>query len=83
MDIVEIISNVGFPIAICLIFVIGFKYMFDKFMTKSDEESKEHAEEISSMVEALNNNTLVLQKLCDKLDGMETEEPVEGASDER
>ena len=82
MDIVEIISNVGFPIAICLIFVIGFKYMFDKFMTKSEEESKEHAEEINSMVEALNNNTLVLQKLCDKLDGMDVEEIGIPTSDE-
>ena len=42
--------------------------MFDRFMQKSEEEAKQHKEEMDSVTTALNNNTLVLQKLCDKLD---------------
>jgi hypothetical protein len=33
-----------------------------------DEVRKEHKEEVSKMTEALNNNTLALQKLIDKID---------------
>lgn len=54
---VAIISNVGFPIA-CVIFM--WYYM----MKMSDA----HKEEIDSIKDALNQNTLVLQKLVDKLD---------------
>ena len=62
------IENLGFPVVICVIFVFGFKYMFDKFMSKSEQESEQHIQEVNAMTEVLNNNTLVLQKLCDKLD---------------
>ena len=33
-----------------------------------EEMRKEHKEEVSKMTEALNNNTLALQKLIDKLE---------------
>lgn len=56
-DFVTIISNVGFPIA-CVIFM--WYYM----MKMTDA----HKEEIDSVKDALNQNTLVLQKLVDKLD---------------
>lgn len=56
-DFVAIISNVGFPIA-CVIFM--WYYM----MKMTDA----HKEEIDSVKDALNQNTLVLQKLVDKLD---------------
>lgn len=53
----EFISTLGFPIAVCL---ICFWYIHDI--------STKHKEETDKFVEALNSNTLVLQKLCDKLD---------------
>lgn len=56
-DFVAIISNVGFPIA-CVIFM--WYYM----MKMTDA----HKEEIDSVKDALNQNTIVLQKLVDKLD---------------
>ena len=37
------------------------------FMKKSEQEAQMHKEEVNTMTEALNNNTIVLQKLCDKL----------------
>lgn len=55
-NIVNIITTVGFPIAVCL---ISFWYIYN--LTKS------HKEETEKLTIALNNNTLVIQQLVDKL----------------
>lgn len=52
------ISTLGFPIVMC---GAMFWYMI--------KEKDAHKEEMDSVTEAFNNNTLILQKLCDKLDG--------------
>lgn len=56
-DITGIITNIGFPIAVC---VICFWYIAKKDAL--------HREETNKLAEALNNNTLVMQQLVDKLD---------------
>lgn len=53
---VPLIQNVGFPIA-C---VIGMFYFWNK-------ERLDHKEELKAVTEALNNNTLALQRLSDKM----------------
>lgn len=55
-DIVSIISTVGFPIAACV-----------ALFWQSNQMQKQHKEEMDGVKEALNNNTLVVQKLVDKL----------------
>ena len=55
-DIVTIISTVGFPIASCV-----------ALFWQTNEMQKNHKEEMDGVKEALNNNTLVVQKLVDKL----------------
>lgn len=55
-DVVSIISTVGFPIAACV-----------ALFWQSNQMQKQHKEEIDGVKEALNNNTLVVQKLVDKL----------------
>ena len=57
-DIVSIISTVGFPITMALILLW---YIYDS--------NNKHKEEIDKMSEALNNNTIALTKLLDKLGG--------------
>nr|DAQ26355.1 MAG TPA: YvrJ protein family protein [Caudoviricetes sp.] len=60
-SILQAVSTVGFPIAMCLIcsyYIVNL--------------NKEHKEETEKLTEALNNNTLVLQKLCDTI-GVERE----------
>lgn len=52
-----LISTLGFPIGMCLIMC----YYINKI-------NDAHKEESDNFAEALNNNTVVLQKLCDKLD---------------
>lgn len=55
---VQAISSVGFPIVMCLLCMYYVKYMSDQ-----------HKEEIDKMSEALNNNTLAIERLVDKLGG--------------
>ena len=59
--IIQIISTVGFPIAMCVALLWYIKEISDK-----------HKQETEKFTEALNNNTLVLQKLCDTI-GVERE----------
>lgn len=54
--IAQIFSNLGVPIA-CLAVTFYLWY----------NETNAHKEEMSNMTDALNNNTLILQKLLDKL----------------
>lgn len=54
---IQAISTVGFPIAMCVIMAYYVKYTEDK-----------HREEINSIREALENNTLALTKLSDKME---------------
>ncbi len=56
-NIVQIVAQLGFPIAMALL-------MF-WYIMKKDEA---HREEMNKMAEAVNNNTIVMQKLIDKLD---------------
>lgn len=55
-EITTLIGSVGFPIVMCLIFVKLFTDMQDK-----------HREEMSKITDAVNNNTLVMQKLLDEM----------------
>ena len=57
-DIVGVISSVGFPIAMALILLW---YIYDS--------NNKHKEEIDKMSEALNNNTIAITKLLDRLGG--------------
>ena len=54
---IQAISTVGFPIAMCCIMAYYVKYTEDK-----------HREEINSIREALENNTLALTVLSEKMD---------------
>lgn len=57
-DIVSVISSVGFPITMTLILLW---YIYDS--------NNKHKEEIDKMSAALNNNTIAITKLLDKLGG--------------
>lgn len=57
-ELATLVSTLGFPIAMCLIMCY--------YISKINDA---HKQESDNFANALNNNTLVLQKLCDKLDG--------------
>ena len=55
-SVLQAISTVGFPIVMCLIFAWYIKDL-----------NESHKEETEKFTEALNSNTIVLQKLCDTM----------------
>lgn len=67
-DIIEAISSTGFSIVACIGLGWYVKYITDNNNKEVSEMRKEHNEEINRVTDALNNNTLALQKLCDKID---------------
>lgn len=66
--IIAAIGSLGFPIIACLCLGWYVKYMTDNSNARMDNIQKEHKEEVTKMTEALQNNTLAIQRLCDKLD---------------
>ncbi len=68
-SILQIVSTVGFPIVACGGMAWYVKYMTDKEREERIKMNEQHKQEMSEVTTALNNNTLALQKLCDKLDG--------------
>lgn len=69
---VSVISSLGFPIVACIYMA---KYVKEQNRANREdvkELNKQHSEEMnafkSEIKEALNNNTMALNKLCDKLD---------------
>lgn len=76
---VTIIQTIGFPIAMCIAIALYLKYTYDKereertgLQEQHRAEMKEimntHREEVNELKAAINSNTLVMQKLCDKLE---------------
>lgn len=75
--IVQIVQSVGFPIAMCVAMGAYVKYTEDKSREERVEMQTQHAEEMDSVKTALNNNTLALQELVDKLNkGGEKDEEI-------
>ena len=56
-DFVTLITNLGFPIAVCLMLMMYVKEITNKYQS-----------DVKDFTSALNQNTMVLQKLCDRLD---------------
>ena len=62
-EIATVISTVGFPITMCLILLYEIKEMTDS-----------HRQETNALKDALNNNTVVLEKILTKLNIEEEKE---------
>lgn len=67
-EIVQLISSVGFPIVACLLLGWFVKYQTDSYRSEVKDLQKDHREEVQRMTEAINNNTLALTKLCEKME---------------
>lgn len=69
----QIISTVGFPIAMCILMAWYVKYTTDLHREDTNIREEAHKQEVNDITKALNNNTLVLQKLVDILDASEVD----------
>lgn len=68
MDWMQLVSTLGFPIVMCGAMAWYVKYSTDESNKRIDSLNENHRGEVNSIKDALNNNTLVLQKLIDKLE---------------
>ncbi len=66
-DILTAIGTVGFPIVACCAIAWFFNKVNENYRNDIKELSQSHKEEAKAMTEAINQNTLVIQKLCDYL----------------
>lgn len=73
MEIIELIPSLGFPIVACCAIAWYCKEMIKTFMEREEREGERHKEESEHFTDALNANTIVLQKLCDRLNEKEVE----------
>lgn len=66
--IITMIGSLGFPIVACIGMAIFFREVNKNYREDIKELSSNHKNEMDKLTEAINNNTLVVQKLIDKLD---------------
>lgn len=67
-DITNLIMNLGFPIVCCC--VMGW-FVYDSSNKHREDIAKlneQHKQEMNNVTQAIENNTLALQKLTDKID---------------
>lgn len=66
-DIMTAVTTVGFPIVCCGAMMYYVKYTTDKHREEIETLNTQHKDEMREVTNAVNNNTLALQKLCDKM----------------
>lgn len=66
-DIVTLITQTGFPIVACIFIARYFATTIDNFRNDIKDRDQQYREDMSGLKEALNGNTLVLQRVLDKL----------------
>lgn len=76
--VVDLINSLGFPVVVCIALFYALKYVYDTMKAQNEKQ----AEETKAITEALNNNTLVLQMLTDRLDNVTCINPPEYTTDE-
>ena len=78
-DFVQLVANYGLPAIMCAVMMYYVKYREDKNDDRMDAQNIRHKDEIeklseankqslSDITQALNNNTLALQKLTDYME---------------
>lgn len=64
-EIMTMINTLGVPTAVAIASMWYVKYREDKNDERLDRLNELHKQEMLDVTEALNNNTLALQRLCD------------------
>lgn len=67
MDWAQLVGTLGFPIVACIALAVYVKYLTDKYLNAIAVMQQEHKAEIAKVTDALNNNTMIVQRLYDKM----------------
>ena len=62
---VQAVTTVGFPIVCCGAMMWYVKYSTDQNRDEVSKLNEQHRQEMTEVTQAINNNTMALQKLCD------------------
>lgn len=72
MDILQLLGSYCFPIVACLGMAWYVKYITDKNMEETTTLNSQHTKVMlaykDELKDAINNNTLVMQRLCDTME---------------
>lgn len=66
-SIAQLIGTLGFPIAACCYLFYTMQKEREQNAAQREADRLEHKQEMDKVTEALNNNTIVIQKLVDAL----------------
>lgn len=66
--IMQAVTTVGFPIVMCAAMAYYVKYTTDKHRDEIAKLNEQHKKEMLDIIKAVDNNTIALTKLCEKLD---------------
>ena len=70
-QIFSVIGQYAFPIVACVVMGWYVKYIQDNYRKDINDISLRHRDEMDKVTEALNNNTLAIQKLTNYIDNNE------------
>ena len=66
--ITTLISSLGFPIFCCLVLGYWIKTITERFDKRLEDTQKEHQEEIKLLKDSIDNNTVALTKLLERIE---------------
>lgn len=64
-EIMTVINTLGLPTVVAIASMWYVKYREDKNDARMDKLNELHKKEMSDITEAVNNNTIALQRICD------------------
>ena len=68
VDVLTLVGQYAFPIVACLAMGWYVKYIQDNYRADIAELNIRHKEEMDNLTQAINNNTLAIQKLTDYIE---------------
>ena len=66
--ITQLITTVGFPIAMCCVMCWFVYDSNNKHRTDINSLNEQHKQEMYNLKEAINNNTIAITKLCERIE---------------
>lgn len=66
--ITQAVTTIGFPIVMCGAMAWYVKYITDKHREEVTKLNEQHQQDMEKVTTAINNNTLALTKLCERME---------------
>ncbi len=73
-EVMTAINTLGLPTVVAIASMWYVKYREDKNDARMDKLNDSHKQEMADITEAVNNNTLALQRICDTFEQKEKED---------